>query len=353
MQRTGPAPNVVTYNSLISACGKGQQWLHAIHLLAEARQAKLRPGIVALNSATTACEKGRQWQHAEQLLRNGEAAGLKLDIIGFSAATSACEKGWEWNRAVGLLQEIRQRQLLEVVSCNAALSACGQCSQTRAALAIFRSMRKESIYPSQVSYNAAMSACSAGGRDKEALELLAEMHHTRFSPDLTTYNCAATACGRASMRLGSALTLIEEAEQSRLKPDVLSFLALVPALGCSAEPNLRLAFALDQAEAILGDKPPDLPNALGLSLALAEALASEERLHGGSLQQLHKSRYKLAYQKLHCLTSSWPSPAERLQDPVLEKQNSLGAFFTAASLTDLWLGPTKQSVPLSYENQLP
>eukprot|EP00913_Durusdinium_trenchii_P032504 g30430.t1 len=145
------------------------------------------------------------------------------------------------------------------------------------------------------------------------------------------------------MRLGSALTLIEEAEQSRLKPDVLSFLALVPALGCSAEPNLRLAFALDQAEAILGDKPPDLPNALGLSLALAEALASEERLHGGSLQQLHKWRYKLAYQKLHCLTSSWPSPAERLQDPVLEKQNSLGAFFTAASLTDLWLGPTKQS----------
>eukprot|EP00913_Durusdinium_trenchii_P021166 g19888.t1 len=142
--RTGPAPNVVTYNSLISACGKGQQWLHAIHLLAEARQAKLRPGIVALNSATTACEKGRQWQHAEQLLRNGEAAGLKLDIIGFSAATSACEKGWEWNRAVGLLQEIRQRQLLEVVSCNAALSACGQCSQTRAALAIFRSMRKDS-----------------------------------------------------------------------------------------------------------------------------------------------------------------------------------------------------------------
>lgn len=49
-------------------------------------------------------------------------------------------------------------------------------------------------------------------------EALSSPHkHAKFSP-----------WHRASMRLGSALTLIEEAEQSRLKPDVLSFLATWP-----------------------------------------------------------------------------------------------------------------------------
>lgn len=42
MRRRGPTPNVVTYNSTISACGKGQQWQQALGLLKDARRAKLR-----------------------------------------------------------------------------------------------------------------------------------------------------------------------------------------------------------------------------------------------------------------------------------------------------------------------
>lgn len=341
MRRRGPSPNVVTYNSVISACGKGQQWQRAIDLLAEARKMKLRPGTVTLNAATSACEKGRRWQHAEQLLRDGEAAKLRIDAIGFSAATSACEKGWQWNHALQMLQEMHRRRLLEVVSCNAALSACGQCSETTAAMKLFRSMQKEQFHPNQVSYNAAIFACSQGFW-QEAVQLLGEMKAAELAPDLTTYNSATNACGRAN-ELFTALKLLKEAEGSQQTPDVLSFLALVPAIGSSGDTaQLRsLAAALDRAEvATILPEASNLENAFGPSLALAEALAAEEHLRQGWLQL--RLLYNQAYAQLSNLIHSCQSPGKQLRDPVLERQNSLGAFFTDVALAEMELSTSRK-----------
>eukprot|EP00435_Cladocopium_sp_Y103_P026574 s1204_g6.t1 len=333
MRRRGPSPNVVTYNSVISACGKGQQWQRAIDFLAEARTMKLRPGTVALNAATSACEKGRRWQHAEQLLRDAQAAKLRIDAIGFSAATSACEKGWQWNHALQMLKEMHRRRLLEVLSCNAALSACGQCSETTAAMKLFRSMQKEQFHPNQVSYNAAIFACSQGYW-QEAVQLLGEMKAAELAPDLTTYNSATGACGRAN-ELSTALKLLKEAECSQQTPDVLSFLALVPAIGSGDTTQLRsLAAALDRAEAAtVLPEASNLENALGPSLALAEALAAEEHLRQGWLQL--RLLYNQAYTQLSNLIHSCQPPGKQLRDPVLERQNSLGAFFTDLALAEM------------------
>eukprot|EP00973_Karenia_brevis_P054878 7629181-Karenia_brevis.AAC.1 len=55
---------------------------------------------------------------------------LSLDVISFNAAISACEKGWQWQRVAPLLNEMRKGDLSpNVISFNAAISACEKGAQ--------------------------------------------------------------------------------------------------------------------------------------------------------------------------------------------------------------------------------
>ena len=52
--------DVISYNSAISACEKGQQWKQALSLLPEVRSSSLAANVVSYKSASSACEKGQQ-----------------------------------------------------------------------------------------------------------------------------------------------------------------------------------------------------------------------------------------------------------------------------------------------------
>ncbi|CAJ1423567.1 unnamed protein product, partial [Effrenium voratum] len=328
MCRTGPAPNLVSYNAAISACGKGQQWQRGLQLLGDLQTLQMEPGIIAWNAATSGCEKGRQWEVAEQLLMDAEASDLPVDSVTFSAAVSACEKGWQWSRSLQLLWSMRSRRLLEAVACNAALSACGQCNEVANALTLFHEMVEERL-ANEVSCNAAIAACSAGGLWQDALQLLTRMAAANHQPPPATYNAVANACGRAG-ELGYALDLASG--------DCLGLLALAAAFGGSSsrEQLRRLLGALHAPEAALvprdeGAAMKGLTNALGPPLALAEAL-SQEGLWGAWGAEFLRKRCRASFQRLSLLSAI---PLRQARDPVLEQQNSLGAFFTQKALRHL------------------
>ncbi|CAK0796003.1 unnamed protein product [Prorocentrum cordatum] len=142
-------PNVVSYSAGVSACEKGEQWLRALVLLREMREATLEPDEtsslqvpgarlrsgpgrprpargapgaaprrplggpreVSCSAGISACEKGEQWQWSLALLSEMWAAKLEPNVISYSAGISACEKGRQWQRALSLLSEIRQANL--------------------------------------------------------------------------------------------------------------------------------------------------------------------------------------------------------------------------------------------------
>ncbi len=51
------APGVVTYNSVISTCAKGQEWEQATRLLLERWSSLRAPGVVSYNSVISTCAK--------------------------------------------------------------------------------------------------------------------------------------------------------------------------------------------------------------------------------------------------------------------------------------------------------
>ena len=115
---------------------------------------------MSLRKCTTMLsERAKQslWHEALELLAEMQAQGLEPNVITYNAAISACEKGSQWQQALELLAE----------------------------------MQAQGLEPNVISYSAAMSACEKGSQWQQALELLAEMQAQALEPNVITYNVHA------------------------------------------------------------------------------------------------------------------------------------------------------------------
>ena len=64
----GNASNVVSFNSAISACEKGEQRQQAQVMRSELQNGLLEPTFFSFNAAIGACAKGQHWQQALGML---------------------------------------------------------------------------------------------------------------------------------------------------------------------------------------------------------------------------------------------------------------------------------------------
>ena len=80
MRRSQLAANVISYNSAISACEKGQQWEQVSSLLQEIWRSWLDPKVVSYGAAISACEQGDHVNHGLQSLRNMFVAVTKSPV---------------------------------------------------------------------------------------------------------------------------------------------------------------------------------------------------------------------------------------------------------------------------------
>ncbi|CAJ1346417.1 unnamed protein product [Effrenium voratum] len=210
VRRRSLRPTVVTYSSLIGA--PSLPWQHALHLLQEAEGNSLEPNVIAVNGAMSACEKAGEWPWALQLLAD---LGHRSNVISFSTAISACT----WPLAVRLLEQMERQQVPpNVVSCNAAITACGKGGRWQEAVQLFQDIPRRRLLPTEVSLCAAISACEVCAEWPTALRLLSANLGLRST---AAYNATISCCARAAL-WQSSLRLLEEL-QRQLAPDVVSF----------------------------------------------------------------------------------------------------------------------------------
>eukprot|EP00913_Durusdinium_trenchii_P007882 g7396.t1 len=58
MPKSRVQANIITYNAVITACEKGEQWLEALRLLKSMPQAAVSSDVISYNATISACEKG-------------------------------------------------------------------------------------------------------------------------------------------------------------------------------------------------------------------------------------------------------------------------------------------------------
>ena len=70
---------------------------------------------VIYNSLISACEKGEQWQRALAFFDEMKLACVVRDTISYNATISACGNGGQWQRALSLLSEMPFAQVRRCV----------------------------------------------------------------------------------------------------------------------------------------------------------------------------------------------------------------------------------------------
>ncbi|CAE8651144.1 unnamed protein product [Polarella glacialis] len=153
-----PRPSAVTYNAVISACGRGRQWAKAMGLLQEMQRVELEPDVISYGSAVRGLQASFAVGAAELLL-DLRARGLQPSQEACHSAVSAASASWQ--RAVALLGEIRLVRLMPgLVGYNAAIDACRQARNPQWALKLLEQLeRMPSETPDTLSYAAAIGAC--------------------------------------------------------------------------------------------------------------------------------------------------------------------------------------------------
>ena len=234
---SGPK-TVKSYNVAINACGKGNQWQLAVFLLEDLKVRTFQPDIVTLNSLISACRE--QWLLALHLLHE-MIQGYSVDVISFSAAIRACERAGVW-LALSLLQQMKEQMLqINVIVHNSVLSVFSQAGEWERALLWLRNMKDEQMACTTISYNTAITACARSAQWLQAIHLLSFESFESVSTDIISYNAAINSCEDSGL-WELALQLYGQLQESFLQRNVVTFGSIISTCGNGSRWEVAMYF---------------------------------------------------------------------------------------------------------------
>ena len=181
-------PTVTTCNALITACGQAGRWDYALCVFQGMQ--RLQPDLISWNALMSACGQAKQWQLACWCFSRLQ----QPDKVSYSSLVAALEPA-QWQQALMFLKEALERSSGDVMTCNAAISVCGERSEWQQALHILSLMRG-SLRPTRVTYNAALSTCERAELWIEALHLFEEATERSLRSDLIAQNALLSCLGK-------------------------------------------------------------------------------------------------------------------------------------------------------------
>ncbi|CAE7245106.1 RNF32 [Symbiodinium necroappetens] len=124
MRSRGTRPDVVTFNTTISACASGKKWAEALQLLEEGKKLPSGPDQMTYGAAISACED--HWELALHLLNDMSASKLQLNEVTSASTIRACSNGDNPESAIELLRALQQKAVRQnVVTYTSAMAALG------------------------------------------------------------------------------------------------------------------------------------------------------------------------------------------------------------------------------------
>jgi pentatricopeptide repeat protein len=259
-------PDLISYNSLLDACGKAGMGQKAMELLewlestSKSDRAELQPNIISYSIVLAALAKDRDpgsVGRAERLLERMAASDsqVKPNLISYSSLLDAYGKAGMGQKAMELLEWLESRSKSgrtelqpDIISYNIVITALAKSrdpgSVGRAERLLERMAASDSqVKPNLISYGSLLDAYGKTGMGQKAMELLDWLESTsksgraEFQPNIISYNCvlSALAKDRDAGSVGHAERLLERlaASDSQVKPNQRSFFAVIDAIARS------------------------------------------------------------------------------------------------------------------------
>ncbi|CAM9935348.1 unnamed protein product [Ectocarpus fasciculatus] len=160
-----PPPDVYSYTSVIDACAKSGELDRALEVLEDMRRAQVGPSLVTYNTLILACGSGADsrrggsdWRRALSFLEEMVGSGVKPDVYTLTAAVAACEAGGEWGEAAAYLKGLegagKDGWVGDGVVAQLTILACGRANDWKGGLQVVREMERLGVRPEVGVFNA-------------------------------------------------------------------------------------------------------------------------------------------------------------------------------------------------------
>ena len=272
-------PNVVVYQSAITAAANAARPDISLQLLDDARTNQIDITVIGYNAAITAASRANNYTLAMELLRRMQSdPSLPLpDIVTYGTVMAACEHGNQWelvlqfadeidnsNHMVGTItgsdddQNRSSNIYLDGMAITSALKACQQLGYASLAIHYLDRMKslmnntdsngtiKPNSYtstsgrdrigskqplqgPDAVAYRLAISACARGGAWQDGIRILDEYCETVNDHDVVAYTAAITGCEYAGRWVEAVQLLVRMRQVATVQPNVVTFAAVIGA----------------------------------------------------------------------------------------------------------------------------
>lgn len=210
LRRLSLQENLVTYNAIINGFAVSSRWQEALDALQTTSRA-LETDLVSFHSASAACVASSAWQRALRLMEMAKDVRLRLDRVSYTLAINAYEKANQWQEAVHLLRSFQKAA--DIMFYNAAINACAD--QWQQGVLVLSQLNEDQIRANAVTYGALLSACRNGRAWIPALRLLSELFQLKLETNSVVFNATINACGRAE-QWTHALEVMSIMEQAQL-----------------------------------------------------------------------------------------------------------------------------------------
>lgn len=219
--------DIVPYNVALKACATSARWREAVDTLASMRAREgLHPDVLSYNTAISACSRhgDGHWADASSLLEQMREDGLQPSTRTYNSCLASCARGGLYLEAQALLDELTPSPALgrggggrgkgrdEGPTEEAERER--QQARQKAGLAV----------ADEANFNAAITACARGGAWAEATALLDRMAAHGVAPTASSYLQAMQALTSASPpRLAEGFALLQRLEEAGLATQKKSY----------------------------------------------------------------------------------------------------------------------------------
>ena len=260
-----PAPDVVTYGTVLAACERGGEW-KLILKKAESMQERGLPldGLSVMTCLHACAELGLAYeglryldmmksvkkvaQQTARYQRYGARQPLMgPDAVAYRCAISACARGGAWREGIRLLQECKDvtGTPANTVAYTAAITGCEYAGEWKEAFFLLDKMRKEGVEPNELTMGAVIGACATACThdenepldgtsmplpQKKAMQLFSLMKKdpSLVKPNIQVYNAAIRVCAEAS-DTQRAFRILQDAKDSGIERTQFTYGSLMTA----------------------------------------------------------------------------------------------------------------------------
>ncbi|GAB4831726.1 hypothetical protein Ancab_005738 [Ancistrocladus abbreviatus] len=233
--------DVIVYNTMISVCGKENDWVQMERLWNLMKKSGHHGTAVTYRILVCTFVRCGEYELAMDAYSEMLQVGLRTSEDAMRAIIGACTKEGKWDLALGVFESMLKSGLKpNLVACNTLINSLGKAGKVQAAFRVYSHTKVLGHSPDAYTWNSLLGALYKANQHAEALQLFDNIKKDQRSVlNIQLYNTALMCCQR--LRLwDKALQLLWQMEVSGISVSTSSYNLVLGACEAARKPKIAL-----------------------------------------------------------------------------------------------------------------